>query len=351
MHCLRTSLLLTLLFYCGALNVWKPVLLSLRKNGRTTTFSATKSKLNQHQQHDAHVVPTQTSSDVKFDEWCDTNGIVRIGIQTITTPRSVGGRGLFATRPLSKGSVVASIPSELVITAANYEDIEEVEQEYQVFLTNRVIELFEGPACIQTEWIKSWGDSTGLEIENFFRESSKCEEESSSYSSLCSNYSEKLFRLMLSSTAAMGLITEKGLENDLLSRLENFKRRLPKLNLAKDFDCAAKFYTFVMSRAAGLGDEWQNMSGIVPFFDMLNHTHDFSRKNVDLMTFGDCLRRIGSEEPRSSAIDAGLLRRKDFLLVLTQDVDAGEELLTQYDHKLDEANQMKLWLQYGIPPP
>lgn len=46
------------------------------------------------------------------------------------------------------------------------------------------------------------------------------------------------------------------------------------------------------------------------------------------------------------------LKRKDMLLVLTRDVDEGAELLTQYDADIDsEETQLKLLIQYGIPPP
>jgi hypothetical protein len=48
-----------------------------------------------------------TAADIAFDEWCDANGIVRVGVRTVTTPLSLGGRGLFAIHSLTRGSVVA----------------------------------------------------------------------------------------------------------------------------------------------------------------------------------------------------------------------------------------------------
>ena len=56
------------------------------------------------------------------------------------------------------------------------------------------------------------------------------------------------------------------------------------------------------------------------------------------------------DDNETSALYA--LQRKDMLLVLSQDVDEGQELLTQYDAAIDtEETQLKLWIQYGIPPP
>jgi hypothetical protein len=109
-----------------------------------------------------------------------------------------------------------------------------------------------------------------------------------------------------------------------------------------------------------LGRAWgQGVVGMVPFFDMLNHSHDTAKKNVDLQCFGDSFPTSTTSTTTSTADDdddaneAGrlLLNPKDLLLVLTKDVNVGDELLTQYALPNDEESQLRLLLQYGIPPP
>ena len=129
------------------------------------------------------------------------------------------------------------------------------------------------------------------------------------------------------------------------SRISKFEKRSQLLQNTEE---APKWYSLVMSRAAYLGKDWDYRTGAIPFFDMLNHCHESSRANTELMTFGACLDRSARDGESSGE----WLDRKDLVLVLTQDVDEGEELLTMYETNIDEEEtQLQLLIQYGIPPP
>lgn len=263
--------------------------------------------------------PLPIEADIRFDKWCDLSGIYRVGVQTITTSKSLGGRGLFATKPLQRGTVVASIPENLVIVA-------EDEVEWQVSLTTQIMALSDDNS---NEWIQSWHGSGSLEMETLLP---KGDDPHS-----VDNFVDKMI--------GKGNITKARAMSEVNERLNNYKRRLEQMASTED---VSKWYTLVMSRAAYLGKDWDYRVGAVPFFDMLNHCHDASKSNTELMTFGECLDR-SVKDGESSNVE---LNRKDMLLVLTKDIDQGEELLTQYEIDVaSEQTQLQLWIQYGIPPP
>ena len=270
-----------------------------------------------------------SSADSNFDAWCDRHGIFRVGVQTITTPKSLGGRGLFAVRPMKRGTVVASIPAELVVVASPAAAAEQ-EEEWQVSLTNKVLELKD-----ENEWIQSWKGSGSLELESLLAEGE-----------------EKRLDTFVNAMAGKGRITREGAKQDVKERLDNFNRRLDLLTSTSVSRLdVSKWYTLVMSRSSYLGKEWGYNCGIVPFFDMLNHCHDAGKSNTDLMTFGNCLDKSENHKEKAET-SADVLQRKDMLLVLNKDVDEGGELLTQYATDIEnEETQLKLWIQYGIPPP
>ena len=240
---------------------------------------------------------------------------------------------MFALRPLKRGTVVASIPAELIIVASS------PEEEWQVSLTKKVMEEAKNE---ENEWIRSWKGLGALPLEALLLAS---EEDS-----------DILLDSLVDSMAGTGRITRDGAKKDVQSRLENFHKRLDLLTkTGVSRSEVAKWYTLVMSRSAYLGKDWEYASGIVAFFDMLNHCHDSSQSNTDLMTFGECMDKMrsndkGENDTKKSASD--VLERKDMLLVLRTDVDKGQELLTQYATDIEnEETQLKLWVQYGIPPP
>ena len=91
--------------------------------------------------------------------------------------------------------------------------------------------------------------------------------------------------------------------------------------------------------------------GLVPFYDFLNHGRLGSEANVELLTYGQAVRRAGD----ASGAEGSFLDLDDMLLVATADIETGAELLTGYaDAGADEDGyRVKLLLQYGIclPPP
>ena len=62
---------------------------------------------------------TQTADDKRFTAWCLDAGIEIPGCELRTTPRSVAGRGVFATRDLRRGDEVFSVPFDVALTAEN----------------------------------------------------------------------------------------------------------------------------------------------------------------------------------------------------------------------------------------
>ena len=280
-----------------------------------------------------------TSADMEFDAWCDRQGIFRVGVQTVTTPKSLGGRGLFATRDLKRGAVVASIPAELVIVEDHVDC-----DEWQVSLTKQVMALESS-----NEWIQSWTvASSTLPLETILAKHGHQDGPM---------VVEDFIRRM----AGQGIITRQGAITALNDHMENYLRRQAKLP-QQGLTC--KWYALVLSRAAYLGKDWDYQVGAVPFFDMLNHCHNPNDANTELVNFGSCLDRNSASKKKEEDVAATEqrpsedmnnvgLQRKDFLLVLLQDVKEGEELLTQYETNVEgsEDTQLKLLIQYGIPPP
>ena len=64
-------------------------------------------------------VETQTADDERFTAWCEEAGIEIPGCELRTTPRSVAGRGVFASRDLRRGDEVFSVPHDVALTADN----------------------------------------------------------------------------------------------------------------------------------------------------------------------------------------------------------------------------------------
>lgn len=300
----------------------------------TTVVSSPPHSSAQNNEGEPNSLPQPTVADVEFDQWCDRQGIVRAGVQTITARQSAGGRGLFATQFGKSGSVVASIPASLVMVADDDDD--EDGTEWQVSLTKRVSTTSSNTE--QNPWIESW--SSPPDVASLL--SVATEDERSDDGTIGSSI-DGFVRNMV----GRGNVTEEGARTAVKGRLETYERRFDENVRATSSDLP-KWYALVMSRAAYLGKSWNYRIGIVPFFDMLNHSHDATEANVDLTSFGDCLDRAGENVDLSEIS----LDRKDMLLVLNKDVARGQELLTQYETDVqDERTQLKLWIQYGIPPP
>ena len=333
------------------------------------------------------IVPNQTPTDRQWDEeWCPRFGIQKVGCQTCTTPISVGGRGLFATRNLSAGTVICSIPERLVLVVdgSNKDNNNKQPNEWQVALTNQVLEHLtkkengndrnkndsgdDDSLLMYNQWIASWKGSGPLKVfESLLGDNvgnkDKEEIESSIHAVAKWLYNDQ----------PQHVLSLKSIQQDLHERFWNFQTRRPFLGLADDDNnnskndqVIAEWYSLVMSRASYLGKDWDYRVGIVPFFDMLNHSHDAELSNVELKTVGQCLRGDGSyssedegknynngDDDVKNGADRLGLNRRDLVLVLTKPVREGQELLTQYETNVDddEEAQLKLWIQYGIPPP
>jgi hypothetical protein len=312
-----------------------------------------------------NLVPTP--ADLELKDWYQSQGIFSLDdILAVTTPYSIGGRGLFATRDIAQNCVVASIPQSLIIATSMDDDPGE---EWQVSLTNHVLQirfLLDDNARTRQNlvpWISSWApeacDDGSTTTTTTFNPSFPSLEP---WLRTIEKNPEKDINIILEETKqaatwmkemiGTGAITEDGLCKDILERMQNFQRRLGKMKPEKEpndnnnnnNNNISKWYSLVLSRSAYLGRTWgRKATGLVPFFDMLNHCHEPSDANVDLKCVGDVYPNYA---------DVGL-NPKDMILVLTKDVRAGQELLTQYHTDIvgNEENQLKLLLQYGIPPP
>ena len=107
-------------------------------------------------------------------------------------------------------------------------------------------------------------------------------------------------------------------------------------------------YCRVLSRAVTV--DGKGCIGLVPFYDFLNHGRLGSEANVELLTYGQAVRRAGD----ASGAEGSFLDLDDMLLVATADIETGAELLTGYADAGADADgfRVKLLLQYGIclPP-
>ena len=96
---------------------------------------------------------------------------------------------------------------------------------------------------------------------------------------------------------------------------------------------------------------WQRV-GLQPrMHTIFRHAEPLPRCKQSKYRTGDVWRmhRTSNKDGGRASVD---LNRKDMLLVLTKDVELGEELLTQYETDIEsEEIQLKLLLQYGTPPP
>ena len=289
------------------------------------------------------------SPDARFHSWCDQFGITTPFARLETTPRSVAGRGVFATDDLTQGDVAISIPEELVLHNKSGAGVfptiaKNVEQKKFLFekrnkgwrrlfkpLTRRNDDIFEfvepddfwqaeltaySLACLDTDhpwatWISQWMRSDpvqklfeqdGVSWENYDA-TSACVDELSAMLPDVSKY--KL-------NAAVDL------------RL----RRLAGLQNIFDLDDprATAMYGCLSSRAIELGP---GVTGIIPMFDMVNHS---TRPNLALSFNGET-----------------------FEMFALRDIQKDEELFICYneDNELEWDEDRAVWaiVQWGIPQP
>jgi hypothetical protein len=294
----------------------------------------------------------QEAADLAFTQWAKSNGIFSPSIACVTTPKSVGGRGLFATTPLEAGQVLGSIPHSLIFHSSDSEH-------WAADITQQVLKLLrkgqdengkaEDDATIddsRIEWVNSWngGGCTSFQDALVFTSfsggngvSSKGTEQASSPSPLIDN----------------PLLRDE-VQQRLDRRIKTWKDGAATYGLDEADDFA--LYSLVYSRACFLGPSWAQKNtrkqddgqtstsssqsnsssaviGVVPLFDMLNHYYPHGKQpNVELLSMGTALARMTNGPTKSSPAD---LNDKDMLLIATQAIEAGDELLTEY---VDEVN-------------
>ena len=229
-----------------------------------------------------------------------------------TTPASVGGRGLFATAACASGEVLASIPHHLVRKAPPSDD-------WHATLALEVLRFDRDP------WVdalpQTYGGFDYLD---------------------CADVAA-----WVAEAAAAGNLPADRLAEGVAARRATYAARRDWIAAeAPDAsaDAIATACRCVLSRSAAI--DGRGNHGLVPFFDFLNHGSLGSDANVELMTYGQAVRRAGDE----TGDEAGVLDLDDMLLVATQDIVAGAELLTAYAAAGDDDvdYRLRLLLSYGI---
>jgi SET domain len=298
----------------------------------------------------------QSHLDAQFHIWCDSVGIATPLARLETTPRSVAGRGVFASQNIEKGDVVMSIPENVVFNEYNaavafpklastlwkqkvrYKNVEDGNRRWwhrfsipRRQLARRDFEFTDSSdlwqatltafslACIKTNhpwngWISQWQRSDPM---------------------------QRLF--------------EKGVtwrdEADVLACVDELSKMLPDVSKAKlrvavevrlgrfeelravfklDDVGASSMYGVMTSRAIELAD---GVLGVLPGFDMINH----------------------SNEPN---IAMEYTTEEKFQLWALRDIPAGEELFVCYKDIVktsssgwDENDAVWMLVQWGIPLP
>ncbi len=225
-------------------------------------------------------LPAPTDADIKFMEWSKSRGVLHLPcIKLLTTDMSVGGRGLFTTEKIQENSVIASIPRDLIMVTRD-------EDHWAADLTVQALDAMHSRSL--KEYFESWNEAQAGEGGNDRREAFDAATKHDKYSKIRGNYDT---------------------------------------------------YSIVISRAAKLGPSFNGASGIVPFFDMLNH----GVKNVDLVSYGTISEKYGNQDSS--------LHPQDMLLTTTKTLEAGEELFTLYfkgDTTSDKALAQRVFQQYGF---
>jgi hypothetical protein len=289
------------------------------------------------------------SPDARFHSWCDQFGITTPFARLETTPRSVAGRGVFATDDLKEGDVAISIPEELVLhdqsCARFFPDIaKNIERKKYRFekrnkgwrrlfkpFARRNDDIFEfvepndfwqaelttySLACLDTDhpwatWISQWMRSDP--VQKLFEQDSVSWENSDA-TSVCVDE----LNAMLPDASKYKLNAAVDLRLRRLAGLQKiFGLEDPR---------ATAMYSSLSSRAIELG---QGITGVIPMFDMVNHS---PCPNLALSFNGE-----------------------KFDLFALRDIQKDEELFICYneDNELEWDEDRAVWtlVQWGIPQP
>jgi hypothetical protein len=290
------------------------------------------------------------SPDARFHSWCDQFGITTPFARVETTPRSVAGRGVFATDDLKQGDVAISIPEELVLHdqsgARCFPEIaEKIERKRYRFekrnegwrrlfkpFARRNDDIFEyvephdfwqaeltaySLACLDTDhpwatWISQWMRSDP--VQKLFEQDGVPWGNSDAATSACVD----------ELSAMLPDVSKYKLKAAVDLRL----RRLAGLQKIFDLEDprATAMYCILSSRAIELG---QGVTGVIPMFDMVNHS---PRPNLALSFNGE-----------------------HFELFALRDIQKDEELFLCYneDDTMEWDEDIAVWtlVQWGIPQP
>ena len=243
-----------------------------------------------------------SSADSSFHSWCDRFGIETPLARLETTPRSVAGRGLFATNDITEGDVAIVIPPETVLFNKNAalaypklaKRLERRKKRYdnRNKWWNRLLrrdidpEFVEpsdfwqaeltayGLACLENgnhpwaEWISQWQRSDPY------------------YKLLQDGHSWEDEKAIVSVVDELHAMNPDAPKTKLKAAVDLRLRRFDGLRKLFDLDkSAAAMEALLCSRAIDLDD---GISAIIPMFDMINHSPtpnlalDFDGSNFEL---------------------------------------------------------------------
>ncbi|GMH89472.1 hypothetical protein TrVE_jg13105 [Triparma verrucosa] len=237
------------------------------------------------------------SPDKAFEAWCKKNDIYSSRISCRTTGASIGGRGLFTDHDVREGEVLATIPARLLLTSND-----------KALWAGEIAAKAKVAEPVIAEWVSTWSGGFSEDLE---------------------------------AMGALGEGARRQVGVKLEKRRKQFEGAKVLYGLERD-DWA--MYNMIWSRACYLGPQWKNEIGIIPFFDMLNHT---PKENVRLSSLGDAMRGF------EGALKPADLDEKDMLIIAKEDIAKDSELLTCYlnegkaDSKEDRdelaARRMVVW--------
>ena len=283
------------------------------------------------------------SADDRFHSWCTEVGIETPLARLHTTPKSIAGRGVFATELIRKGEAAIIIPKDVVLyektgTRAFPKIARTVEKKKRRF-ENR-----------HKWWNQVLGRNAG-EFE-FLRPSDFWQAELTAYSlasietghiwaDWISQWQrddpvQKLYANDVSWADGDALSTCVDELHEMLPDVSKYKlraaveirlRRLDELKRVFGFRGAnsISMHGILLSRAIDLGE---GVTGLIPMFDMLNH----------------------SDQPNLAMSFDG----SNFELLAVRDIENGEELFVSYrdtngNDEWDEDSAVWALVQWGIP--
>jgi hypothetical protein len=285
--------------------------------------------------------------DQSFHAWCDRVGIQTPGARLETTPKSVAGRGVFATEDIPKGTATIQIPEHVVFHSLNarmfFPDVtRDLDRSKKLFFKPNHggwKQLFRKKIDIDYNFLNAddlWqaeltayalasmeeGHPWALWIDQWQREDPFQE-------LLESGGSFQDEELILKYVNKMHRASPDVPRNKIFAAVDLRLRRIQEMKKLYDLDDIESIAMLgvLTSRAMALGD---GITGVLPMFDMINHSTD---PNLGL-SFQD----------------------GNFELIALRDLKEDEELFVNYMHRDGESNaewneDRAVWnlVQWGIP--